>query len=457
MGLKLLNYESKIADLALKLSDSIEAVSLPSKIWTYRKHTVVMDLAHKQERLAFDWKYRQGEWTGSVLGRTDSARRLLRNSLIGSYEMDRTNAERHILGSIQGSDARIVEFIYKKVRDVLELINKQTDKGMQTKPDPDCINVYWWDGKPNFGDVIGPWLVAKITNKTPINGRAIKRSSPPLMAVGSILNMLEQDDTVVWGSGLMNPLSEQATARLRSLNGISVRAVRGKLTREELIEKLDWKVPEVYGDPALLLPRFFPVQESNIEKKKIAIIPHYVHREHFQDVASESISLIDVHNGMERVVEEIAKSSVCISTSLHGLIIAQAYGVPWVWMRVTDSRLGGDTFKFRDFFSTLNSSVVSSIEVAKGDIGRLNFEEIAQSASLPELGISLDDLQGSFPRMHAEERHGAEKDSPFAAEKISETAQNMVAAIAVLSRKMDAMFEELTEQRMLLKKLSNSR
>lgn len=451
------NHESKVDDLTLKLRESAEAATLPSKIWIYRKGTVVMDLAHNQERFAFDWVYGEEGWAGSVLGRTDSARRLLRNSLIGSYEMHRTNGERHVIGVARGEGARVEEFIYNKVRDVLALIDKQMALGDRADYQSDCINVYWWDGKPNFGDVIGPWLVSNITQKTPINGRAIKRSSPPLMAVGSILNMLEQDGTVVWGSGLMTTLSDQTSARLRSLSDVSVRAVRGKLTRSELIRKLGWEVPEVYGDPALLLPRFFPAVENNFEAKRIAIVPHYVHTEYFKSAASEATKIIDVHDGMERVVREIANSRVCISTSLHGLIIAQAYGVPWVWVRVTDSRLGGDTFKFRDFFSTLDSSVVSSIEVAKGEISKLNFEEVAQSATLPELQISLDDLLNSFPQMQARDQYSTGGIQPLPGEEVYETTQDLTAALAVLIQKMDAISSELVEHRALLERLSNAR
>lgn len=419
---------------------------------------MVMDLTHNQERLAFDWVYSVEGWTGSVLGRTDSARRLLRNSLIGSYEMDRTNGERHIIGTIRDAGARAEDRIYKTVRDVLDLVDKQARLDGITNDESDCINVFWWDGKPNFGDVIGPWLVSEITQKTPINGRSIKRSSPPIMTVGSILNMLEQDGTVVWGSGLMNNLSEQAAARLRCLDNVSVRAVRGKLTRSELIKKLDWEVPEIYGDPALLLPRFFPVRKISSDKaKRIAVVPHYVHTGYFKNLESESIDVIDVHDGMERVVRQIANSSVCISTSLHGLIIAQAYGVPWVWVRVVDNRLGGDTFKFRDFFSTLDSSAVSSIDVAKGDIGKLNFDEVAKSASLPELQISLDDLLSSFPQMRAGDRYSTGGIQQLPGEEVYETTQDLTAALAVLIQKMDAISSELVEHRALLERLSNAR
>ena len=460
IGLNVPKTESLLADLASRISASTEFSTVPSKVWIYKGRVVVIDLSHVEERFAFDLMYEDAVLTMSVLGRTDAARRVLRNALIGSYEMDRSSGERHHLGVISSGSEQITT-VRDKILGVKQLIDKQILAAKSPDGlDADCINVYWWDGKPNFGDVIGPWLVSKISKRNPVNGRTSKRSAPPIMAVGSILNMLEQDGSIVWGSGLMNNLSVPVATRLRSLSEVSVRAVRGKLTRAELILKLGWDVPEVYGDPALLLPRFFPVVRRGADRNKIAVLPHYVHVNHFKHMGSESLNIVDVQDGMERVIRQIASASVCISTSLHGLIIAQAYGVPWVWVRVTDNQLGGDTFKFRDFFSTLDSSAVSSLDVAKEDIGKLDLDAIAQTACLPELQISLDDLLASFP--HPAERQIAGTDNGTSGSGTlhiaeEESRDELTIAIAGLMSKMDTISGELAEQRQLLQKLAGQR
>lgn len=56
----------------------------------------------------------------------------------------------------------------------------------------------------------------------------------------------------MWGAGLMRTLEPAETERLAGLRGVGVHAVRGALTAAELRSKLGWRVPEVYGDPALL-------------------------------------------------------------------------------------------------------------------------------------------------------------------------------------------------------------
>ncbi|MGP9618408.1 hypothetical protein ACT3S2_15465, partial [Arthrobacter sp. AOP36-A1-22] len=88
----------------------------------------------------------------------------------------------------------------------------------------------------------------------------------------------------------------------------------------------------------------------------------------------------------------------CISTSLHGIIIAQAYGVPWIWLRIEDHQLGGDQYKFDDFLSTLAPGPVPRLDVVKDQVSKLNFKQLAENAFLPELNTSLDDLLGAFPR-----------------------------------------------------------
>jgi hypothetical protein len=49
------------------------------------------------------------------------------------------------------------------------------------------------------------------------------------------------------------------------------------------------------------------------------------------------------------VVEAITACHAILSSSLHGLIVAEAYGVPAAWMTITDKVKGGG-FKFCDYY-----------------------------------------------------------------------------------------------------------
>lgn len=80
--------------------------------------------------------------------------------------------------------------------------------------------------------------------------------------IGSIIQFLGQD-CVVYGSGFLFRWAMPQFARKKLK--LDIRAVRGPLTRNVLME-LGYKLPEVYGDPAILLPLFFtpPFQKNMI-------------------------------------------------------------------------------------------------------------------------------------------------------------------------------------------------
>lgn len=244
------------------------------------------------------------------------------------------------------------------------------------------VPVFYWDGTPNFGDVIGPYLISKITGKPVLNIKDLPYSG--VMAVGSIIQLLDRKNMVIWGSGLMQKLTSEQIKEFKKYNP-EILSVRGRETAKYLLEA-DINVPDqsCYGDPALILPLFYSPSISY--PKKIGICPHFTHKSYFLEniTDKDNLRIIDVQKDMETVVDSISSSTVCISTSLHGLIIAQAYSIPWIWLEVIDNNLIGNDFKFKDFFSTLNESQVSHIKVKMEEIKSLNYRAIAEKAKLPD-------------------------------------------------------------------------
>lgn len=149
------------------------------------------------------------------------------------------------------------------------------------------------------------------------------------------------------GSGLIKALTPDEIETRAKLTGVKIHAVRGRLTKAELINTLGWDVPDVFGDPGLLLPDF--VKPDDSLHGDVVCVPHYVHRSAVLS-GNPKIRVSDVRLQVSHVAKEIAGASVVISSSLHGLIVAQAYGVPWVWLDVEDQQLTGGDFKFNDFF-----------------------------------------------------------------------------------------------------------
>jgi hypothetical protein len=264
------------------------------------------------------------------------------------------------------------------------------------------VPVFYWSDKPNFGDLIGPYLVERLTGRPVRNCRRDRRVGG-LMTVGSILSMLDRPGTAIWGSGLIAPLADREVDRLSRCPPAAIRAVRGPLTRDEVQRRLGWEVPAVYGDPGLLLPRFIAAPPRT---DAIVLVPHFSHRHHVAGLEdSPTLSVVDVAQPLEAVVARIAAAGVCISSSLHGLAVAQAYGVPWVFMRMRDAPLSGSDFEFDDFFATLDLPAAGPAtfvaDPASGPITRDRLLTAAETARLPTTACDLDALLAAFPADHA--------------------------------------------------------
>ena len=206
------------------------------------------------------------------------------------------------------------------------------------------IPLYYCD-TPNWGDALSPVLCGKLS------GRPVKKMlwqhQHRYFAIGSILGHANAR-AEVWGSGFVWP-DEKLTEPPKA-----VYAVRGPRTRARLqVQGID--CPEIYGDPALLFPRFF---NPPVEKKyAVGIIPHFSDKDtpwmkRQQSNPDPQVRIIDVEGGIEEFVREVKACELIVSSSLHGLICADAYGVPNMWVKLSDILWGG-SFKFCDHFESV--------------------------------------------------------------------------------------------------------
>lgn len=215
------------------------------------------------------------------------------------------------------------------------------------------IRLYWWQEKresrkENYGDVLSKYLVEKISNKkvrtiSHPSKRINRRFFKHYIAIGSIISSANSN-SIVWGSGIIKKNDNIRNAKFV--------AVRGPKTRQRILEK-GYNCPKVYGDPALLLPEYY---NPKINKKyKIGIIPHYVDYEDVKQVFCEdtTVKVIDLLTyDVEQTTNEILECEQIVSSSLHGIIVAQSYGIPAFWLKFSD-KLSGDDVKFYDYFESV--------------------------------------------------------------------------------------------------------
>ncbi len=201
------------------------------------------------------------------------------------------------------------------------------------------MKAFWWHNKNNFGDMLSPVILEWLTGVKPT--LADRRDSGKVLAVGSVTHLVKPGDTV-WGSGWMRP-------EIESVDGAGARwlAVRGPLTRERVRNA---EVPEVYGDPGLLLPM---IQErTKPAARYTGLAPHMVdkqlgragHSPFHEDALSV---FIDVTWPWPTVTRSVSGCARIYSSSLHAIVCAEAYGIPAAWVPCKGV-IGGD-LKFRDY------------------------------------------------------------------------------------------------------------
>jgi len=155
----------------------------------------------------------------------------------------------------------------------------------------------------------------------------------------------------------------------------SIRAVRGPLSRD-LVVSHGFDCPKVYGDPALVLPEIY--QPEMKKKYKVGIIPHYtdlfqIHL-HKRLYFPKDVKLINILDEVETVIDNVNRCEKIISTSLHGLILANAYGIPSRWIECSDGVLG-DGFKFCDYLASVGIDIYSPDFIHLSDLDKFDFYE----------------------------------------------------------------------------------
>lgn len=186
--------------------------------------------------------------------------------------------------------------------------------------------LFWWqpaENYSNFGDDLSHVIVEKISGKE-IHCSPLDAPERILFAAGSVLHFARNGD-IIWGSGFReDPMQE------RRFSQLDVRAVRGPKTREFLLRK-GISCPEVYGDPALLMSTLFPEFKKEEKIFDYIIIPNLGEMSAFTPYKNVVLPT----EPWQEIVKKINQSHLVISSSLHGIIVAESYGVPARLLKMT--------------------------------------------------------------------------------------------------------------------------
>jgi hypothetical protein len=252
------------------------------------------------------------------------------------------------------------------------------------------LHIFWWalnreDCKDNYGDILAPYLASKLSGKKiirlkyPISWR-YRKLLKHYVTIGSVIGSACKK-SIVWGSGIIN--------KAEMVNQATFLAVRGPRTRTRLLE-LGYEVPEVFGDPALLLPNFIP--DIYEKKYELGIIPHYVDYSAIKEVFKNDYKIQVINlltDDIEKTTREILNCKKTVSSSLHGVIVSHAYLIPSLWVKFSH-KLAGDNIKFYDYFESIGINYKSEfyIEPKNADFDQfINLLKENQCILIPNLKL----------------------------------------------------------------------
>lgn len=217
------------------------------------------------------------------------------------------------------------------------------------------IKAYWWTEVPNFGDALAPYLLEHFAG---INAEWSPVSHAQVASIGSILEHIPPLwDGYILGSGMLHEDSRLQLQGIRTGILAKILAVRGPLTARVL--------PGTYalGDPGILADELVGIQTKHYD---LGILPHFTDRELVPKFtalikAPHVVKVINPGDAPLDVVRQIGQCRRLVTSSLHGMIVADAFGVPRrVEMAKQNLRDGGD-FKFRDY----SAAIQTKFEIGK--------------------------------------------------------------------------------------------
>lgn len=219
------------------------------------------------------------------------------------------------------------------------------------------VTSFWWNSVTNWGDRLTPLLLNKFS-RLKIDWAPVELAE--IVCVGSILgNLVKPNYTgTILGSGKLFP------------NGLvpqkaNILALRGPLTAKGV--KGDFAI----GDPGLLADELV-----NVDKKlyNLGIVLHWSDHslEHDPRFLKYDPIIIRSDGDPLTTIHTIGSCKKIISSSLHGLILADAFNIPRRFEATADWSREGGNFKVMDH----NASIGLSFEI--GLTQQANFNKIIE-------------------------------------------------------------------------------
>ncbi len=203
-------------------------------------------------------------------------------------------------------------------------------------------------GLGNLGDMLSPVIVAAFTGSLV---KAVPRTWPGkrLVAIGTIGHLQRFGQTTFWGTGIGgtdNHFQVARNFRPPRFTKLSATALRGPFSAA-MLRAAGFEGSSIYGDPGLLVSRLWPDLRPT-KRYELGVYFHISEATHAAqdatpkpefrryDVPQELARTVVVRNtyvpatlsALREKVKEMLECKRILSTALHPLVLAEAYGLP---------------------------------------------------------------------------------------------------------------------------------
>ncbi len=260
---------------------------------------------------------------------------------------------------------------------------------MTSVADTNPLSLHWWKAVPNFGDAISPVVLAHVSGRKVVHA-GVNRAQ--VWAAGSLLQVVKRTYTAakdirptIWGAGLLHPVHG-----VKFTKHVNIALVRGPITAA----LLELEVSR-FGDPGLLISDVWPASRN--PNGKIGIVPHHTLMDDLMLTAlldsDPKYQLIDPRDPAEQVCAAIAACDHVFASSLHGLIVADAYGVSNTWLAPS----GQSRLKYLDYAASVGRAMPSPIQIEEIPMADLPKPD-APLAYQAGIDACRNALYASFPK-----------------------------------------------------------
>lgn len=196
------------------------------------------------------------------------------------------------------------------------------------------------------------------------------------LCIGSVLSWYNLDGKIIIGTGIMNP-DDKIEGYPRKIV-----SVRGPKTREVLINR-GISCPMEYGDMALLLPLYYKPKAPINKENPVIILNHGTNLddviETVRDIQNKFdakfVSMSEYSNWID-IIDNIVNARFVLSESLHGLIVAETYGIPCAWVELKKHPEYWN-FKFEDFYESIGKVGEQSVKLYQEEYEDIITEKVS--------------------------------------------------------------------------------